>query len=185
MPRSFYCQALSIPSVTASVYGRDHVSVEKGLLVEEERQSDDYDQGHPPESTLIARKAGGKASVLQILAVLLALNWFVSGAVWVWIGGDPLGVRPSVDGFTLFKAGKYTPVSVEFWVFSLVYFYATFVSFPVVCIAAVAAEHWRKLKGNRWGWIIALAVLAWLIVWCSSITKAVLTSVWDWRSVSP
>jgi hypothetical protein len=126
----------------------------------------------PLESVASSDNSGFEMTpVLGILAVIAFINWFVFMGVSIYLGGDPIGILPSQDGFILKSHGHHTVVSEPTWVFSLYYSAATLLLSPAIVFLLIAKQFWlhrRELRtqGKLSKWYVNLFVCVFLVAWC-------------------
>jgi hypothetical protein len=106
----------------------------------------------------------------------------------MYLGGDALKTRPSIDGFVLVSHGRKTPpVSESIWLFSLIYSGLTLMLTPPTTMLAFSRmiskeESWR---GQRTKWFVIVFALVWLVGWEWNIGKSLHASFRDWSQHGP
>ena len=82
-------------------------------------------------------KTNGRSDLFDTLAVVTVLNFLVFWSVAVLSGGDALNGKV-VDGqHFLGEHGRYTPVGLGFWSYSLVHAWITILSFVGVFLGTI------------------------------------------------
>ena len=126
-----------------------------------------------------------QSPVLGTLVLVSFLNWFVCFGINIYLHGDAVGTFPSRDGFVVKSHGHYSPVSESVWLFSLYYSAATKLITPAIWIVAAVRIFRGRLRQPKW--LIRLAIVAFVIVWClgwySNIGRSFRRSLEDWQTL--
>ncbi len=122
------------------------------------------------------------------LVILAVINWFVFFGVSMHLGGDSMGVVPSVDGFVLESHGHKTLVTEKVWISSLIYSSATLALTPLAFFTAAAFQGAFKKEKFRnvppWKrWLVILFACVWTLGWYGGITKSFLRSFRDFEGL--
>mgnify|MGYP000856865324 CR=1 FL=1 len=123
-----------------------------------------------------------RAPLVSAIAFVAFINWFVFFGISVYLGGDSIGVTPSIDGFVVKTHGVKTAVGKEVWLFSLFYPYFTLMFTP----AAMLLLARYKLLANRATvvkWTTTGFICLWCVLWYGSITQAFIGSLTDYLNL--